>query len=170
MPPETTSSSPPKDPKKIMGMPKWAFWLILAVGLILAYYLYKRNQSASNNTAASLGVDSSQGLTAADIGGTPSDYGTPYDTSGGSTVDNSAQIDALGQQLQSSLSDLSSQISGLASAGIGPTAASAPQSNNTLPTLPIDVTVTTRTTARKTAKPKPAVKHKEKRPPVKRKK
>jgi hypothetical protein len=142
MPPDA-----PKNPNKIMGLPKWAFFLILAVGLILAYYLYKRNQTSQDQTA-NLGVSPEPGLTAADIGGTPSDLGTSYDTSGGQGYDNSAQISALGDQIQSSLDDLSTQVSSLAGAGIGPSAASAPQSNNTLPTLPIDVTVSTTTTAK----------------------
>lgn len=112
--PPTTA---PKDPKKILGMPKWVFWALMAAILILAYYLYKRNQTSQNQTA---NVSPSPGLTAADIGGTPSDTGTAYDTSGGQPVDNSAQIQALSDQLNSSLSDLSSQISGLSAAGVGP--------------------------------------------------
>jgi hypothetical protein len=154
MPPDA-----PKNPNKIMGLPKWAFWLILAGGLLLAFYLYKKNQQNSQDQTANSGVSPTYGLTAADIGGTPSDYGTPYDTSGGQVLDNSAQITALGDQLQSSLTDLSSQISALAGSGIGPSAASAPQSNNTLPTLPIDVTVNTQT-----SKPKPKHKVKVKKP------
>jgi len=141
---------PPKNPNKIMGMPKWAFWAMLAGGLILAFYLYKKNQTNSQDTAASLGVDPTQGVTAADVGGTPSDYGTPYDTSGGYGADNSAQISALGDQLSSSLNDLSSQVASLSAAGVGPSAASPPQS---FPTLPIDVTVNTKTPKAK-AKPK----------------
>jgi hypothetical protein len=143
---------PPEPSKKIMGLPKWAFFALIAGVLILAYYLYKRNQNSQDQTANS-GVSPSYGLTAADLGGTPSDYGTPYDTSGGQQVDNSAQISALGDQISSSLNDLSSQVSSLAGAGIGPSSASAPQSNDTLPTLPIDVTVNTVSTLKK-AKPR----------------
>lgn len=131
---------------KILGMKKWVFFVLLAGVLILAYILYKRNQQNQDNTAA-YQPQPVMGLTAADIGGTPSDTGTPYDVSGGQGVDNSAQIAAMGDQISASLDQLSTQVSDLAGAGLGPSAASSWQSNSTLPTLPIDVTVSTPTTA-----------------------
>lgn len=66
-----------KDPNKIMGLPKWAFWAIIVVGLILAWYIWKRSQSqnaAALQTAnAGAQPDTTNGVTAADIGGTPAD-------------------------------------------------------------------------------------------------
>ena len=68
---------PMKDPNKIMGLPKWAFFVIIAIGLVLAWYIWKRSQA---NNAASLQTanagaqpDTTNGVTAADIGGTPAD-------------------------------------------------------------------------------------------------
>jgi hypothetical protein len=70
-----TSVSGPgfKDPNKIMGLPKWAFWGVMVVGVILAFYIWKRSQNNAANTAANSNSDADQGLTAADIGGTPAD-------------------------------------------------------------------------------------------------
>ena len=68
---------PMKDPNKIMGLPKWAFFVIIAIGLVLAWYIWKRSQAsnaASLQTAnAGAQPDTTNGVTAADIGGTPAD-------------------------------------------------------------------------------------------------
>lgn len=68
---------PMKDPNKIMGLPKWAFFVIIAIGLVIAWYVWKRSQSsnaASLQTAnAGAQPDTTNGVTAADIGGTPAD-------------------------------------------------------------------------------------------------
>ena len=66
--------APPKDPNKIMGLPKWAFWTVIALGLILAYYIWKRSSGSSGQTAAdAVNPTTDAGLTAADVGGIPQD-------------------------------------------------------------------------------------------------
>ena len=80
VPPDRMAARTPgtiKDPNKIMGLPKWAFFAIIIVGVVLAWYIYKRSQSsnaASLQTAnAGTEPDTTNGVTAADIGGTPAD-------------------------------------------------------------------------------------------------
>lgn len=80
VPPDRMAARTPgtiKDPNKIMGMPKWVFFVIIAVGLVVAWYVWKRSQStnaASLQTAnAGTEPDTTNGVTAADIGGTPAD-------------------------------------------------------------------------------------------------
>ena len=80
VPPDRMAARNPgtiKDPNKIMGLPKWAFFVIIAIGVVLAWYIYKRSQSsnaASLQTAnAGTEPDTTNGVTAADIGGTPAD-------------------------------------------------------------------------------------------------
>ena len=80
VPPDRMAARTPgtiKDPNKIMGLPKWAFFVVIALGVVVAWYIYKRSQSAN---AASLQTanagtepDTTNGVTAADIGGTPAD-------------------------------------------------------------------------------------------------
>ena len=80
VPPDRMAARTPgtiKDPNKIMGLPKWAFFAIIIVGVVLAWYIYKRSQSsnaAALQTAnAGTEPDTTNGVTAADIGGTPAD-------------------------------------------------------------------------------------------------
>lgn len=123
---------PPKTPGKIMGLPKWAFWSISVLVVILAYYLYKRNQNNQNQSASTPSATDSvsyipdtSGLTAADVGGTPSDSGTVYQPG-----DYTAQFDAIQQQIGQSESDLMSQIASVSAAGLGSSTATAPAPNN----------------------------------------
>jgi hypothetical protein len=64
---------PTGDPTKIMGLKKPVFWGIIGAGVVLFAYLWYRSHNSANNAAAAGPTDSSQGLTAADIGGTPAD-------------------------------------------------------------------------------------------------
>lgn len=76
VPADRMAPRPMGNPDKIMGMPKWAFYVVIVLGLILAYYIYKRSTAASSASlqTADAGTEpTTNGLTAADIGGTPSD-------------------------------------------------------------------------------------------------
>jgi hypothetical protein len=157
----------PKNPNKIMGLPKWAFWSVIVLVVILAYYLYKRNQNNTQNVATPSATDSvsyipdTSGLTAADVGGTPSDSGTVYQPG-----DYTAQFDAIAQQIGQSESDLASQIASISAAGIGTTTASATQPNNppnVSVTVPIKVVRAGTAKPKAKAKPKPKPKPKPKR-------
>lgn len=67
---------PAGDPNKIMGVPKPVFYIVLILGLILAFYIWRRSKSnppASDVAAGTQPSDTTNGVTAADIGGTPSD-------------------------------------------------------------------------------------------------
>lgn len=64
------NAGPIKDPNKIMGLSKPVFFIVVALGIVLAYIIYKRSQ---NSSAAPATTDSNAGLTAADIGGIPAD-------------------------------------------------------------------------------------------------
>lgn len=107
------------DPNKIMGMPKWVFFAVIALGLILAYYIYKRSTSNSNSltsaaagTTVDDGTTDTSGLTAADIGG------TPQDNSFATQTDQTALEEQI-QQLQTTLSQLQSTNGGNG-ASVGP--------------------------------------------------
>jgi hypothetical protein len=130
---------PPGNSGKIMGLSKPLFWGIIVVGVIVAYWLYKRNQNATQSVATPSATDvvsspDTSGLTAADIGGTPSSTGTVYQPG-----DYTAQFDAINTQLQQSESDLASQIAGLASAGVGTSTASAPNTGAISVTAPVTI-------------------------------
>lgn len=65
-----------KDPTKIMGVKKPVFYAIVVGGLILAFYIWRRSKNNPNNLqTANAGAepDTTNGVTAADIGGTPAD-------------------------------------------------------------------------------------------------
>lgn len=74
---------PPSSPSsgKILGLSKPVFFAVLAAGLLVAYYFYKRSENAqaastpSATDVLSYSGDTS-GLTAADIGGTSDSSGT----------------------------------------------------------------------------------------------
>ena len=102
----TVRTGPMKDPNKIMGLPKWAFYVIIAVGLVLAWYIYKRSTSASSASlqTANAGTepDTTNGLTAADIGGTPSDNSFATNTDAMALEEQIQQLETSLAQLQGS--------------------------------------------------------------------
>lgn len=100
----------PVQSNKIMGLPKWAFWTIIAAGLILAYYIYKKNQASSTTAATSGNTDNGQ--LASDLGGTPDQNGLSFN--------DVATLEAQLQQEQNSISQLQQEVSGTAAAGVGP--------------------------------------------------
>lgn len=69
---------PAGDPNKIMGLPKALFWGIIIVGIIIAFYLFKHSSSNTNTSVAPTSAD--QGVTSADIGGTPPDNSIAQNT------------------------------------------------------------------------------------------
>jgi hypothetical protein len=71
--PPDRMAGPVRDPNKILGLPKWAFWVIMVLGVILAYYIYKHSTSSSGATLDNSAAGTTEGVTAADIGGTPAD-------------------------------------------------------------------------------------------------
>lgn len=100
------------DPNKIMGLPKWAFWGIIVVGIFLAFYIYKHSSQNANTSVAPTSPD--QGVTSADIGGTPPDNSIAQNTD---LVTLEEQLLAL----QNSLLQYEQNQPGMAGAGIGPT-------------------------------------------------
>lgn len=56
-------------PKK--KIPKWVIWSVIALVIIVAYYLWKKRQA--NNDASIGPTDPNQGLASAYIGGVPND-------------------------------------------------------------------------------------------------
>lgn len=45
------TSAPMGDPDKIMGLPKPVFWIIIAVGAIFAFYIFKKSSSSNSGYA-----------------------------------------------------------------------------------------------------------------------
>jgi len=113
-----------KDPTKIMGVKKPIFWGILALGAILAIYLWMRsrnqNTSALQNANAGTQPDTN-GVTAADIGGVPSDNSFETQT-------DAQSIEEQIQQLQDALFQLQSTNGGNG-AGISPPPTTPPGGN-----------------------------------------
>jgi hypothetical protein len=107
-----------KDPNKIMGLPKWAFWGVMVVGVILAFYIWKRSQNSAADSAANSNSDADQGLTAADIGGTPEDNSFATDTDLTALEEQIQQMENSIQQLEAS--------GGGGGAGIGTTQGKTP--------------------------------------------
>ena len=103
VPPDRMAVRPAGDPNKIMGLDKKVFWVIIALGLLLAFYIWRRSKNTSSSalTSANAGAepDTTNGVTAADIGGTPADNSFATNT------DLSA-IEQQIQQLQDSLFQL----------------------------------------------------------------
>lgn len=76
---------PPNDPRLVprqspgmpserwFGLPKWAVIAIGIVGLIVAYYVYKKSQANNTTTSTDVNPTTDAGLTAADVGGIPQD-------------------------------------------------------------------------------------------------
>src|SRR5215475_276492 len=109
-----SGSVQPKDPTKIMGVKKPVFWAIVALGAVLAIYIYMRskNQSTSALDEADAGAQpNTNGVTAADIGGTPADNSFATQT-------DATALEEQIQQLQNALFQLQSTNGGNG-AGIG---------------------------------------------------
>lgn len=91
------------DPNKIMGVNKKVFWVVVVLGLVLAYYIYRKSQNNANSLATTAAgttpTDTTNGVTAADIGGTPAD------NSFATATDETALEEQI-QQLQTSLAQL----------------------------------------------------------------
>lgn len=83
------------------GLPKWAVILIGVAGLLLAWYLWKNkdNKSSLGSVPAGTEPDTTNGVTAADIGGTPADNSFATNT-------DLTAIEQQIQQLQNSLFQL----------------------------------------------------------------
>lgn len=75
VPPDRMAVRQGGDPNKIMGVKKPVFWVIIALGLVLAFYIWRRTKnSGSDLQSANAGTQpDTNGVTAADIGGTPAD-------------------------------------------------------------------------------------------------
>ena len=106
------------DPDKIMGLPKPLFWIMIALGLLIAYYVFKHSSSATSTTPAQDSNATTNGVTAADIGG------TPQDNEFGTITDEEA-LQAQIQQMQNSINQLQGAPAG-STTGAGVTGVSNP--------------------------------------------
>lgn len=102
---------PAGDPNKIMGLPKVAFWGIIIFGVILAFYIYKHSSSNANTSVAPTSAD--QGVTSADIGGTPPDNSIAQNT-------DLTTLEEQILQLQNAMLQFEQNQGGTAGAGIHP--------------------------------------------------